>query len=153
MGSPYVPTKQKELLFFLKEAGIKKGQVFIELGCGDGRVVRAAVREYGARGFGLDINPLLIWWARLRTWFAGVRNIEYRTQNIFNADIAQADIVYLFLMPELIAKLSDKLNRELKEGSLVISHGFKVKGWEPYLEKTISHKPFPTYYYRIKKTS
>jgi hypothetical protein len=150
MGSPYVPTKTKELKNFLKEMGIKKGKVFLELGCGDGRVVRAAVSEYGAKGIGVDINLVLILWARLVSWVKKVKT-EFRTENILKTDVSYADYVYLFLMPALIAKLKPKLMKEMKKGAIVISHGFPVVGWEKYNYKTIEHKPFPTYYYRPKR--
>lgn len=149
MGSPYVPTKKKELINFLKEANIKKGQVFLELGCGDGRVVRTAVGEYGAKGIGIDVNPTLILWARLRAKMAKVKGIEFRVENLFKTDVSKADIIYLFLMPELLVKLEKKLKKETKKGAVIISHGFKVEGWEKHNFKTIPNKPFPTYYYKI----
>ncbi|MDO8497660.1 MAG: class I SAM-dependent methyltransferase [bacterium] len=149
MGSPYVPTKKKELVDFLKDAGLKKGQLFIELGCGDGRVVRTAVKEYGVKGVGVDINPFLIMWARFLAKKDKMTNIELRTENVFNTPLKKADVVYLFLMPELIKKLFPKLTKELKKGSVVISHGFKVVGWEKKLYKTIEKKPFSTFYYKV----
>lgn len=150
MGSPYVPTKTKELLNFLKEAKIKKGQVFLELGCGDGRVVRNAVKEYGVKGTGIDINPFLIWWAKFRAKLAKVPNVEFKVENIFKTDLSKADVIYLFLMPELLAKLQGKFEKETKKGAILISHGFKIIGWEKHNFKTIPNKPFPTYYYKIK---
>lgn len=151
MGSPYVPTKKKELINFLKEAHIKKGSVFLELGCGDGRVVATAVKEYGAKGIGIDINPLLIHWARFKARLAKVPDVKFITQNIFATDLSNADIIYLFLMPKLIEKLQPKMEHDTKKGAVIISHGFKAVGWEKYLTKTIEHKPFPTYYYQLSK--
>jgi len=151
MGAPYVPTKNKELLQFLKEAGLKKGQVFLELGCGDGRVVRTAVKEYGVKGIGIDVNPTLILWAKMKTKFYKVPGVIFRRENVFNTDLKDADVIYLFLMPELVKKLLPKMKKELKKNTLIISHGFKVEGWEKSLFKTIPNKPFPTYYYRFNR--
>src|SRR3989344_3747698 len=64
-GSPYVPTKRKIIQNILKSAGLKRGHKFIDIGCGDGRIVEEAV-SFGAVGTGIDINPLLIFRARLR---------------------------------------------------------------------------------------
>ncbi len=150
MGSPYVPTKKQELLDFLKEAALKKGDIFLELGCGDGRVVRTAVEAYGVKGVGVDINMLLILWAKLKAKLSHTKGIEFRVQNIFKTDASHADVIYLFLMPELIAKLALKLKKEIKKNCVVMSHGFKIAGWDKYIVKTIPHKPFPTYYYKIK---
>lgn len=149
MGSPFVPTSKKELINFLKEAGIKKGQLFLELGCGDGRVVKTAVKEYGARGIGIDINPTLILYARFRAWLSRTKNLEFKVQNLHKTDLSQADIIYLFLMPELIKKLEPRLKAGTKKNADIISHGFKIVGWEKYNFKTIPNKPFPTYYYRL----
>ncbi|QQG43897.1 MAG: methyltransferase domain-containing protein [Candidatus Roizmanbacteria bacterium] len=150
MGSPYVPTKKKELINFLKEARIKKGQIFLELGCGDGRVVKTAVKEYAAKGIGIDINPTLIFWAKFIAKLTKVSGIEFKVQNIFKTDVSKADFIYLFLMPKLLEKLKTKFEEESKKNAVIISHGFKILGWEKYNYKTIVNKPFPTYYYKLR---
>lgn len=150
MGSPYVPTKNKEIDEILKQAHLKKNQLFMELGSGDGRVVRRAVQQYGVKGIGVDINALLVSFSRVKTKFSKIRNISFYAKNIMDVDLRNADVLYLFLMPELIKKLTPKLEKELKTGTLIISHGFKIEAWQgKYLTDTISHVPFPTYYYRI----
>jgi len=140
MGSPYVATRKKRIEEILKEVELKKGKLFIELGSGDGRIVRTAVRKYGVKGVGVDINPLLIFWAKI----LGANNIKFKTENIFDSDLKQADYVYLFLMPKLIEKLALKMNKELKKRTVVIS-----QGWEKRLFKKLEKLPFSTYYYRI----
>lgn len=151
MGSPYVPTKQKEVECILKEAGLKKGQLLIELGSGDGRVVRTAASNYGVRCVGIEIHPLLLIWSKL---FVKLQKLEsesvvFRRENFFKTDVSTADIIFLFLMPHTLKKLKGKFAKECKKKPLIISHGFKIEGWENYLKKTIPHTPFPTYFYRI----
>jgi SAM-dependent methyltransferase len=149
MGSPYVPSKQKEVDFILKEAGLKKGKIFLELGCGDGRMVRTAVVKYGVYGIGIDINPVIIFYAKIIAKTQKINNLELRVENIFNAKLDNADYIYLFLMPDLLKKIMPLMKKQMKKNTLVISHGFKLIGWEKYLIKTISHSPFPTYFYKI----
>lgn len=144
-GSPYVPTKSKKILEILKYAYLKKGKLFIELGSGDGRIVRWAVKEYHVKGIGVDINPLLIFWSKI----LGGKNVKFEVKNIFDTDLKKADYIYLFLMPKLIEKLTFKMEKELKKGSIVISHGFPIKGWEKKLYKKLEGNPFSTYYYKI----
>ncbi len=144
MGSPYVPTKSKKVLEILKHAHLKKGKLFVELGSGDGRIVRWAVKKYHVKGLGVDINPLLVFWSKI----LGGKNIEFKVENIFDTDLKKADYVYLFLMPKLIEKLVIKMKKELKKGAIVISHGFPIKGWEKKLYKKLNDNPFPTYYYK-----
>lgn len=143
-GSPYVATRRKRIEEILKEADLKKGKTFIELGSGDGRIIRTAVKLYGVKGIGIDINPLLVFWANL----LGHKNIDFKVENIFDTDLTRADYVYIFLMPKLIEELEKKMDKELKKGTIVISHGFPIIGWEKKLYKKIEKIPFPTYYYR-----
>lgn len=148
MGAPYVPTKQKDLEETLKAANLKKNQVFLELGSGDGRVTRTAAKLYGVQGLGIDVNPLLIWYARFLAKLHKVRNCTFQKQNIFNTDFSKADVIYQFLMPELIKKLFPKYRTEIKKGTIIISHGFEIYGLQKYLIKTVERKPFPSYIYR-----
>jgi len=149
MGSPYVPSKQKEVELILKEAELKKGKIFMELGCGDARVVRAAVVKYGVYGIGIDINPVIIFYAKILAKIQKIKKIVLRVENIFDSKLTNADYIYLFLMPDLLIKLTPLIKPQLKKNSMIISHGFKLIGWEKYLIKTISHSPFPTYFYKI----
>lgn len=151
-GSPYVATRSKRILEILENAHLKKGRLFIELGSGDGRVVREAVKQYQVKGIGIDINPLLVFWSKLICRLNSnlyKNNIVFRTENIFNTDLTKADYVYIFLMPKLIEELTPKLDKELKKGAIVISHGFPFKNWQKKLFKKLDRLPFPTYYYQF----
>lgn len=148
-GSPYIPTKQKELEYVLKEVHLKKGKVFLELGCGDGRVIRTAVKIYGVTGIGIDINPLIIYYARLLAHRQQI-SCKFYVKDLFDTDYREADYIYLFLMPDLLKKLLPIFEKQLKKNAIVISHGFKLHGWERHLYKTIPHAPFPTYFYKLQ---
>lgn len=144
-GSPYVATRNKRIIEILENAGLKKGKLFVELGSGDGRMVRTAVKEYDVLGIGVDVNPLLIFWAKI----LGHKNIDFKVENIFDTNLSKADYVYIFLMPKLIEELTLKMEKELKKGTIVISHGFPILTWKKKLFKTLKKVPFPTYYYRF----
>jgi SAM-dependent methyltransferase len=148
-GSFYVATKNKETKAFLKEAGLKKGQYFLELGSGDGRVLRIAAKEYGVVGKGIDINPVLNFWANFRARSQHLKDVTFTKENVLKTDFSKADVIYIFLMPKLIKKFDDRLAKEARKGTLIISHGFTVPALEKKLKKTIEHKPFPTYFYKI----
>lgn len=149
-GSPFVPSKKKELETILKLSRLKKGMTFIDLGCGDGRAVRMAVSEFGVSGIGVDVNPLLLWWATTLSRFSKLKNIRFERKNILTYDVSQAHVIYLFLLPELLKKLVPSLEKTLKPGTLIVSHGFKIPEWMHFLTKTLDHKPFPTYFYHYK---
>ncbi len=151
MGSPYVPSRKKQVLSILSEIPFKKNTKFLDLGCGDGRVVLAAAKQYEIQAVGIDINPMIIAWAKLKARLARLPNIEYRVENIFKTPLGDFDVIYIFLMPKLLAKLKNKLRTETKKGTVLISHGFKIEGWEKYCYKTLPGKPFNTYFYRLSK--
>jgi len=148
MGAPYVPTSKKNIHDILMKAGLKKGQSFLELGSGDGRIVREAVKKYGVTGTGIDINLLLIFLSRFLATHEHLKNIEFKRENIFKTDFSQAHVIYFFLMPELIKKIAVRFDKEVKKGTLIISHGFKIIGWENKLIDQIDTQPFSTFFYR-----
>lgn len=146
-GSPYVPTSGKNLQNILKTARLRKGQTFIDLGCGDGRVVEQAVSVYGVSGTGVDVNLFLILLARLRCHLKGVR-ANFRVDDFANIDLSQYDTIFVFLMPKVLAKLTPRLEK-LKKGTIIISHGFKLPTMDKYLINTLESKPFSTYFYKL----
>ncbi|MBI5122851.1 hypothetical protein HZA75_03250 [Candidatus Roizmanbacteria bacterium] len=150
MGSPYVPTRNKVVLDILKEVKFQKGKLFVELGSGDARMIRLAVKKYHLKGLAVDINGLINLWAKLLSKFDNTnKDIIFKTENIFNTDLTKADYLYLFLMPDLLKKLILKFDKELKKNTIIISHGFPIKEYQSKLIKRIDKIPFPTYYYKI----
>ncbi len=149
MGSPYVPTRNKIILDILKEIKFQKGKLFVELGSGDARIIRLAVKKYHLKGLAVDINGLINLWGKILSKFDKTdKNIIFKTENIFNTNLTKADYLYLFLMPDLLKKLVPKFNHELKRGTIVISHGFPINEFKNRLIKRVDRKPFPTYYYK-----
>ena len=149
MGSPFVKTKSKILENIFKEINPKPNQLIVDLGCGDGKIIRFAAKKYKMRGIGVDINPLLIWRAKLLANLEHVHSVKFLKKNIFDAEINKADIIYIFILPKFLVKLRNKLQTESKKNALIISHGFQIVGWEKYLIKKIKGKPFSTFYYRL----
>ncbi len=149
MGAPYVPTKNKLLKKILSDADIKKGDLFMDLGCGDGRIVRFAVEHVGVHGIGVDINPGLIQWARFKTMLKHLKHCEFNVGNILKTDVSKADVIYLFLLPKFLHSVVPYLKNECKKGTIIISHGFELTEWKDKQIKLRTDKPFYTYYYRL----
>lgn len=148
MGSPYVATRNKVILDILKEVKFKRNGLFVELGSGDGRIIRTAVKKYHLKGLAVDISGLINFWAKILSKLDKTnKNIDFKTENIFDTDLTKADYLYLFLMPDLLKKLVPKFDKELRKGTIIISHGFPIKEYEKKLIKKVERKPFPTYYY------
>jgi cyclopropane fatty-acyl-phospholipid synthase-like methyltransferase len=149
-GAPYVPTRDKDILEILSYAKLEPNQTFLELGCGDGRVTRTAVQHFHVRGIGIDVNLGLVLWARCKAWFQGLPHIQFRRDNVRSMSFDTIDVIYMFLLPKLIKTFSQRLALEVNPGTLVISHGFAVPGWEQYLMSKRHSRTFPTYYYKIQ---
>lgn len=130
---PYVPTPQEVVDRMLALARVEKSDYLIDLGCGDGRIVVSAAREYGAQGLGIDLNPERIAEARANAKKAGVvTRVDFRVANLFETDLSRASVVTLYLLPDVNVKLRPKLWRQLKVGSRVVSHAFDMgPEWPP----------------------
>ena len=115
----------------LRLAGVTNRDTVYDLGCGDGRIVIAAAR-LGAHGVGIDINPERIREARVNARKAGVEALaKFEVGDIFDADIASATVVALYLLPDLNLRLRPKLLQDLKPGTRVVSHAFDMGDWTP----------------------
>ena len=135
---PYVPTTEKAVEEMLKLAGVKKTDVVYDLGCGDGRIVVAAAKTFGARGVGIDINPERIKEAKENARKAGVEHlVRFEENDLFEADIKEATVVTLFLLPQINLKLKPKLMSDLRPGTRVVSNTFDMGDWKPEKEASL----------------
>jgi SAM-dependent methyltransferase len=129
---PYVPTTEEAVTAMLKLADVKPSDIVYDLGCGDGRIVIAAAKEYGAHGVGVDINPVRIAEAKENAKKAGVENlVRFEEDDLFDADIHEATVVTLFLLNSVNEKLRPKLLKDLKPGTRVVSNTFGMGDWKP----------------------
>lgn len=146
---PYVPTPQQVVDRMLALARINKNDVLYDLGCGDGRIVVTAAREYGARGTGIDLDPKRIAEAKANARKAGVeKQVSFRVGDLFEADLSDASVVTLYLLPSINTKLRPRLWQQLKVGSRVVSHAFDM-GMEWPADKTETVDGRTIYYWTI----
>jgi SAM-dependent methyltransferase len=132
---PYVPTPDDVVQGMLKLANVQKSDTVYDLGCGDGRIVITAAKLYGAHGVGVDINPERISEARANAKQSGVEDLVHFVEaDLYRADIKDATVVTLYLLPSVNLKLRPKLLQDLKPGTRVVSHAFDMGDWKP--EKT-----------------
>ena len=128
----YVPTPEQVVDAMLKLANVHAGDVIYDLGCGDGRMVVRAAKQYGVRGVGIDINPERIAEANDNAKQNGVTNlVTFRNEDLFEANIKEASVVTLYLLTSLNLKLRPKLWRDLKPGTRIVSHAFDMGDWKP----------------------
>ncbi|MBN1209701.1 MAG: class I SAM-dependent methyltransferase [Myxococcaceae bacterium] len=137
---PFVPTPQDAVDQMLALAGVTQEDRVYDLGSGDGRIVITAVQKYGARGVGVDINPERIAEANENARRAGVADrVEFRQGDLFKADIGDATVVTLYLLPTVNERLKPKLLAELKPGTRVVSHAFDMgDDWKPVRQMDVN---------------
>jgi len=146
---PYLPTTQQAVLAMLRLAGVTNSDVVYDLGCGDGRIVIAAAKEFGARGVGIDINPVRIQEANANAKKAGVENqVRFEEADLFTADIHEATVVTLFLLTSVNQRLRPKLLADLKPGTRVVSNTFDMGDWKPDKEATVDGTDDGAYFSR-----
>jgi cyclopropane fatty-acyl-phospholipid synthase-like methyltransferase len=150
---PFVPTPPEVVNRMLELADVKPGDVVYDVGSGDGRIVIAAAKKYGVRAVGIEIDGDLIDKARSRARSEGVADLaEFREQDALAADISEATVVTIYMLPEFNYKLKPKLDA-LKPGTRVVCHDFGVEGWQPtrtekFPDKTILHTHTIIFYKR-----
>lgn len=147
-AAPYVSTPQAVVDTMLSMAGVSEGDVVYDLGSGDGRIPIRAAEKYGARGVGVEIKSELVEKAREKAKERGVYDrVEFHRKDLFEADISDATVVTLYLLPSINLKLRSKLFRELAPGTRVVSHNFHMQEWTP--DRTIELGDRLLYLWRI----
>jgi cyclopropane fatty-acyl-phospholipid synthase-like methyltransferase len=146
----YVPTPQAVVDAMLKMANVTGRDVVYDLGCGDGRIPITAAQRFGAKGIGIDIDPVRIREANENAKAAGVTDkVTFLNQDLFTSDFKDATVVTLYLLPSLNEKLMPKLKKELKPGTRIVSHAFDMGPTWP-AEKTEQVEGKTIYYWTIK---
>jgi SAM-dependent methyltransferase len=132
LDAPYVPTPPEIVAEMLRGTRVGPGDVVYDLGSGDGRIVLAAARDFGARGVGIELDAALVQKSRDTAIVAGLGDrVTFLWKDIFDVDLGPATVVTIYLFPEVNARLVPKLMRELRPGSRVVSHEFPLGDWPP----------------------
>ncbi|MFC2164117.1 SAM-dependent methyltransferase [Acidobacteriota bacterium] len=129
--APFLGTPMVVVEKMLELAQVDGSDVVYDLGCGDGRIVITAAKEYGARGVGIDIDPQRIQESEAGAIKAGVESlVEFLVGDAMKLDVSEATVLALYLLPESNALLRPKFEKELKPGTIVVTHNYRIPGWE-----------------------
>jgi uncharacterized protein (TIGR03000 family) len=144
---PFVPTPEKVVDEMLKLAGVKEGDVVIDLGCGDGRIVTTAVKKFKAKsGTGIDLDPERIKDSNERARKDGVEGkVTFKQGDVLKLtekDLEGVTVVTLYLFPEVNLKLRPILQKGLKPGARIVSHDFDMDDWKPEKEIKVDDDGF-----------
>jgi len=151
LDTPYVPTPQVVVDRMLELAAVKSGDMVIDLGSGDGRLVITAALKYGAHGFGVELAPHLVQRSNEAARRAGVADrVKFLQQDLFTTDFHEANVLTLYLLPDVNMALRPKILKELKPGTRVVSHDYGMREWRPDAEETV---PAPDKTVGVRKES
>ena len=148
-GIHYVDSGENILRSAFKIAGLKKGEIFYELGSGIGSGLVIASREFGAKAVGIEISPFHFLISKART--ISDKNIKVIRSNFYKIDLSKADKIYCYLTPNVLKKLLPKFERELKKETIVIVNSFKIPGKKEFLSRKISGKTIYLYHYESSR--
>ncbi|MGO3889549.1 MAG: class I SAM-dependent methyltransferase [Paenalcaligenes sp.] len=136
---PFVPTDDSVIKKMLGLARVKAKDVLYDLGCGDGRIVIAAAKVYGAQGIGVEMDPLRVADAMENAAHARVEHlVDFIEESIFTVDISDATVVTLYLLEAVNLDLRPRLLSELRPGTRIISHAFSMGDWKADEELELS---------------
>ncbi len=150
--APYVTSPQPVVDQMLKLAGLKTGETIYDLGCGDGRILFSAVKNFNAKAVGVELSETLVRRTRDQSEALGLTGqVKVIQGDMMQVDLKDADVVALYLITEANDHLRPKLEKELKAGARVVSLEFKMRGWKPSkVEKVEAHRhPYTIYVYEM----
>lgn len=131
-GGPYVPTPQRVVDEMLRIAGVGAHDFVIDLGSGDGRIVITAAQKLGARGKGYDIDGELVERSNASARRLKLdRQVSFERRDVMQADVREATVITLYLLPEMMRNLRAKFLSELRPGTRIVSHDFDFGDWKP----------------------
>jgi SAM-dependent methyltransferase len=143
---PFVPSKNIVAKKLIEEADIKDGQKIYDLGCGDGRLLIEASKNKKVKAIGYEISPMAYILGKINTWFKRSK-AEVKFKNFFHQNLKDANVIFLYLLPEILPAVGDKIKEECAKGTRIISNTFKLPNLEPI--KVIAKNPqagLPTIY-------
>ena len=131
-GLPSVPTRPERIRAALRLVDVKAGEAFYDLGCGDGRALVIAAREFGAMSTGIDVGPVQCLVSLVNALRSGVRSqVRVRLENYYRANLSGADVVFIYATSKQLARLELHLLSQLKAGARVVTIGSDFQIWKP----------------------
>lgn len=149
----WVPMRTGDLKRVFKILDLKSGENFYDLGCGNGKVVMYAGKNFPVQATGVEIVWPLYIWCQIKKLLSGQKNVQFKFGNLFKVDMSNANAVYVFGMPRTVkGKIKEKFLKELPPGARVLSYVFRIDGWTPTVHDSPgTNHNLPIFLYEIDK--
>jgi predicted RNA methylase len=131
-GLPWIPTQPPRIRRALELAQVAPGDIFYDLGSGDGRVLIMAAREFGAQAIGIEISPLHCFFTAISALYLGISNrVKIRWASYYKVDFSNADVLFVYMTSKEVSRLRPQLESQLRPGTRVITISCEIVGWQP----------------------
>ncbi|MFA6594223.1 MAG: hypothetical protein WCT16_03095 [Candidatus Buchananbacteria bacterium] len=148
-GVPFVSTPRYDLEKICEAAELKPGEKIFDLGCGKANLLTVAAKKFGAAGTGYELSLWPYFWGKLRVKLLRA-DVKLKMQDFLKADLSQADVIFCYLFPEVMDKLENKFQKELRPGARVVSYTFKLPNIQP--AKTVLGREKKNWFDRCLRT-
>lgn len=150
LAAPWVPVFKRDIGRIIRLVALRDGEVAVDLGCGDGRIVVALANNSHASVVGYEISFVPYLWSKLRVLLHGLsRRVDIRFADFLSRDLGQANAIFCFLTPMAMKKLAPKFARELRPGTRIVSYSFRLPGWEPMAVDRPDERSIPIFTYLV----
>lgn len=149
LGPLFVPTPKNITENTFSKIKIKKGDLIVDLGCGDGRVLEYLAEKYQAKGLGVEINPFLFLIALVKSKLKKIKDVKYVRGDFLKTNLSKANIVYFYAIPKYLPEIVKKVESECKKGTAVISQRFMITDWQNKLLFKEIRKSNSTFIYKL----
>lgn len=147
--APWVPSRLQDITRIFNLSKLQPNETFVELGCGNARVLLAIAARHKGPCIGVERAWPLALIAKLRTLIIPHSHIKVYTRNLFNYNLANADVIYTFGMPKALPRLGEKIKRECKKGTRIISYTFPISNLTLLITDQPSSKSLSIYVYKL----
>ncbi|MGY5876946.1 MAG: SAM-dependent methyltransferase [Candidatus Thorarchaeota archaeon] len=131
-GAPWIPTPNKRVRTMLEIADVGQGDIVYDLGSGDGRIIIMAAKEFGAQAVGIEMDPIRIFWSKLKIRRQGLKHTaRVISGNFFKVSLEEASVVTIYQAYGVNKRIREKLDVDLRPGTRVVSYRFILDGWTP----------------------
>ncbi|MEF2176173.1 MAG: methionine biosynthesis protein MetW [Candidatus Absconditabacteria bacterium] len=132
-GVPYVGTMKGEINILKNHLKMKPGTKLIDLGCGDGKVLRLLVGSQGLnKGIGYDLNHIAVLWGKIINKYKKINNIEIKYNNFLKANLKEFDYIYIYLFPKHMAMYEDWIFENMGDNAVIIANTFPFEKRKPF---------------------